>query len=39
MTPNLKTARSIVSSFAVNVKLHPEYIVTNENGTQLCERN
>ena len=39
MTPSLKTARSIVASFSVNVKLHPEYLTTHENLTQSCDRN
>lgn len=39
MKANLKTARSIVASLSVNVKLHPEYLVTLEGGSKYCERN
>ena len=37
--PNLKMARSIVASFLVNVKTHPEYLTWEEWGSKTCERN
>jgi hypothetical protein len=38
--PNLKLARSIVTSFLVNVKKNPEYLRQSEKWTsQTCDRN
>lgn len=40
MITNLALARSIVGSFIVNVKHHPEYLVTDPlTQVQTCERN
>lgn len=39
MKANLKTARSIICSYTVNIKQHPEFLVDNEWGSQSCERN
>lgn len=39
MKPSIKKARSIVSSFTVNVKHHPEFITKSESGSVFCERN
>ena len=39
MKPNLKTAKTIVGTFLINVRKNPEHLVTHESGSQTCERN
>jgi hypothetical protein len=39
MKANIKTARSIICSYLVNVNKYPEFLVDNELNSKSCERN
>lgn len=39
MKPSIKLAKSIIGSFLVNVRHHPEFLKTQESGSKICERN